>query len=423
MGRDKPAKLEFSPWLNALVGGRGTGKSTVIHAMRLAARRGHQLEHLGEHSEPRSTFRRFEQVPKHRTDQGGLTESTNIVWTMMRDGVRYRLHWRQDGSVTTVEEDTGEAGWRPSPAQTVTPERFPVRMFSQGQIAALAGEDQRALLQVIDEAAGVAALQRDLEETRKAFYAAKARIRELEGRLARRDDLAVEQRDVEHKLKRFEEAEHTAILTAYRHRNRQRTEADRQFDMAKGTADRIEQAAAALQPEDLPDGLFHETSKEDRQITAIMAALATGVRDAAQDLRHVAERPAPIDRDATRGVGRERMASGGRARGGRVRGTDRDAAQGRRRRSERVRPLGAGAATARRRTGPSGFDAERNSRNSSRSVSEVSSSKFYGSQTGNESIRRDRILERIAWRRMKFVRIQSIRSLWRRSASCRTFLA
>ena len=290
MGRDKPAKLKFNPWLNALVGGRGTGKSTVIHAMRLAARRGHQLEHLGEHSEPLSTFRRFEQVPKHRTDQGGLTESTIIVWTMMRDGVRYRLHWRQDGSVTTVEEDTGEAGWRPSLAQTVTPERFPVRMFSQGQIAALAGEDQRALLQVIDEAARVTALQRDLEETCKAFYAAKARIREFEGRLARRNDLAVEQRDVEHKLKRFEEAEHTAILTAYRHRNRQRTEADRQFDIGKGAADRIEQAAAALQPEDLPDGLFHETSKEDRQIAAIMAALATGVRDAAQDLRHVAER-------------------------------------------------------------------------------------------------------------------------------------
>ncbi len=290
MGRGKPARLEFNPWLNALVGGRGTGKSTVIHAMRLAAGRRHELKHLEEHSEPFRTFERFERVPKDRTDKGGLTKSTNIAWTMMRDGVRYRLHWRQDGSGTTVEEDTGEAGWRPSLTQTVTAERFPVRMFSQGQIAALAGEDQRALLQVIDEAAGVSALQRDLEEARKAFYATKARIRELESRLARRNDLAVEQRDVERKLKRFEEAGHTAILTAYRHRNRQRTEAGRQFDTAEAAARHIEQAAAALQPEDLPDGLFHETSKEDRQIAAIMAALATGVRDAAQDLRHVAER-------------------------------------------------------------------------------------------------------------------------------------
>ena len=290
MGRGEPAKFRFNPWLNALVGGRGTGKSTVIHAMRLAAGRRHELEHLEEHSEPRQTFERFEQVPKDRTDKGGLRKSTNIAWIMMRDGVRYRLRWRKDGGGTTVEEDGGEAGWRPSPAQTVTPERFPVRMFSQGQIAALAGENQRALLQVIDEAAGVAALQRDLKEARNALSAVKARIRDLEGRLARRNDLAVEQRDVERKLKRFEEAGHTAILTAYRHRNRQHTEADRQFDTAEAASDRIKQVAAALQPEDLPDGLFNETSKEDRQIAAIMAALAIAVRTAAQDLRHAAER-------------------------------------------------------------------------------------------------------------------------------------
>ena len=290
MGRGKPAKLEFNPWLNALVGGRGTGKSTVIHAMRLAAGRGHELKHLEKHSEPLLTFERFEQVPRDRTEKGGLTKSTNVAWTMMRGGVRHRLHWRQDGSRTTVEEDAGEAGGRPSPARMITPEHFPVRMFSQGQIAALAGENQRALLQVIDEAAGVAALQKDLEEARNAFYVAKAHIRDLEGRLTRRNDLTVEQRDVERKLKRFEEAGHTAILTAYRHRNRQRTEAGRQFDTAEAAARHIEQAAAALQPEDLPDGLFHETSKEDRQVAAIMGALATAVRDAAQALHHVAER-------------------------------------------------------------------------------------------------------------------------------------
>ena len=290
MGCDEPAKLEFNPWFNALVGGRGTGKSTVIHAMRLAARREEELEHLEEHSEPLLTFERFKRVPKDRTDKGGLRKKTNIEWTMMRDGVRYRLHWRQDGSGTTVEEDAGEANWQPSLAQTITPERFPIRMFSQGQIASLAGEDQRALLQVIDDAAGVASLQRELEEARNAFYATKARIRELEGKLSRQNDLATGQRDVERKLKRFEEAGHTAILTAYRNRNRQRTEADRQFDTAEAAASRIEQTAATLQPEDLPDGLFNDDLEEDRQAAAIMATLAINVRTAAQDLRNIAER-------------------------------------------------------------------------------------------------------------------------------------
>ena len=39
MGRGQTAKLEFNPWFNALIGGRGTGKSTVVHLSRLALRR------------------------------------------------------------------------------------------------------------------------------------------------------------------------------------------------------------------------------------------------------------------------------------------------------------------------------------------------------------------------------------------------
>lgn len=289
MGHGAPTRLDFSPWLNALVGGRGTGKSTVIHTLRLAARRERELENLEDRSEPRLIFERFNRAPSNRTDKGGLTKSTKIEWTMMRDDVRHRLYWRQDGSGTVVEEETG-GNWRPSHAQTVTPERFPVRIFSQGQITALAGDDQRALLHVIDEAVNVAALQKDLEEAKDAFHALRARIRELDGKLARRDGLLIEQQDIERKLKRFEEAGHAAILTTYRRRNRQRTETDRQFDAAKTAAGRIEETAAALQPEDLPDGLFNDDSEEDLQAAAVMAALAEALRTAAHVLSDAAQR-------------------------------------------------------------------------------------------------------------------------------------
>ena len=127
-----PAMLEFSPWLNALVGGRGTGKSTVIHALRLAARRDWELERLDDRSEPRLTFERFKQVPSDRTKDGGLKVSTSIEWTLVRDSVRHRVHWRQNGTGTTVEEESGADGWMPSTVQSVTPERFPIRVYSQG---------------------------------------------------------------------------------------------------------------------------------------------------------------------------------------------------------------------------------------------------------------------------------------------------
>ena len=290
MGRGRPAKLDFSPWLNALVGGRGTGKSTVVHALRLAARREDELTHLEERSEPRLTFERFNRVPLNRMHEGGLTDKTKIQWTVMRDGVRHRVHWQQDGAGTVVEDESGDGDWVSSSAQTVTSDRFPLRVFSQGQIAELAGDSQQALLQVIDEAAGVYAYREQLNEACNAFFALRAGIRELDEKLGRQDQLKVALRDVERKLRHFEEAGHAAILTAYRRRDRQRREANRQLDTAEKAAQRIEAMAAELQTEDLPDGLIDETSREDQQLAEFMTALGAAVNSAAQGMCDVAQR-------------------------------------------------------------------------------------------------------------------------------------
>lgn len=286
-----PAKLEFSPWLNALVGGRGTGKSTVIHALRLAARRESELERLADRSEARVTFERFNKVPSDRTRDGGLDDCTRIQWTLVRDSVRHRVHWRQNGTGTTVEDESVVDDWKASAVQSVTPERFPVRVYSQGQIAELAGDNPTALLDVIDQAAGVAPLKGDLSEAIAAFGASRARIRELDSKLyGLGDTIAIELQDVERKLKRFEAAGHTAILTAYRHRERQRREINHQFKAVEAAGGRIEETAEELQLEDLPDGLFSLTSEEDRQISEMMKALRTAVNTAAQELRSTAQR-------------------------------------------------------------------------------------------------------------------------------------
>ena len=43
MGRSTTFKLELNPWLNAIIGGRGTGKSTGVEFLRLALRREAEL--------------------------------------------------------------------------------------------------------------------------------------------------------------------------------------------------------------------------------------------------------------------------------------------------------------------------------------------------------------------------------------------
>ena len=289
MGRGRPSMLEFHPAFNALVGGRGTGKSTVVHALRIASGRERELEELDAGSDARVTFDRFNRVPADRRSKGGLTDETAIRWTVMRDGVRHRVTWRREGHATRVEEDAGDSTWAAAPVQAVTPTRFPLRMFGQGQIAALAGENQQPLLQVIDDAAGVGEFRRKLREACEAFYASRARIRELEGQLARRDDLVVEQGDVARKLARFEDAGHRDVLSTYRQRNRQRRELDRQFEAAESMPERIESLAGTLVADDLPDGLFVPDSADALEVLEVVARLASGVERAAGQLRAAAQ--------------------------------------------------------------------------------------------------------------------------------------
>ena len=288
MGRGDSSVLKFSPWLNALVGGRGTGKSTVVHAMRLAARRADELRRLDQNSPPRMTFEAFNRLPTQRIPTGGLTSDSASRLVLTRDGIRYRLQWHHDGRGSSVEEDTNGGGWVRSEIQSITPERFPIRLFSQGQIAALAGENQQALMQVIDEAGGVADRQRELIVARDTFHATRARIREIDAKLADRDNVVVAKQNVERKLTRFEAEGHDAVLANFRLRQRQRTEVDRQLEVTEAATDRIESVAAEVQPEDIPDGLFAD-GVGDEEASATISSLAAAVQKASDHLRDAAQ--------------------------------------------------------------------------------------------------------------------------------------
>lgn len=288
MGRGRQETLFFSPWFNALVGGRGTGKSTVVHALRLALRRENELKALEEGSEPFRTFGRFTRVARGRDDDGALTQGTHIALTFFRHGTRYRVHWKQGGSGTVVE-DAVNGEWRESDNQAVIPERFPVRLFSQGQIAALAGGSQQALLDLIDEAAGVDGEKNALREARQTYLSLCAQARELEGRLQGRDALKVRLEDVQRKLKKFEEAHHADVLKAYQRCSRQKREVNRQFDSVDGMVSRIRELSDELVAADVPDQLFDAENKKDAEALAILSRLHQAVETAAKALKSSAE--------------------------------------------------------------------------------------------------------------------------------------
>ncbi|MDX9844963.1 MAG: chromosome segregation protein SMC [Aquabacterium sp.] len=285
MGRGRqPASLPLNPYFNALIGGRGTGKSTIVHALRLAYRR---EKELSPNSDAGQTFSRFHKVAKSRNDEGGLRAETAIRVQVQRDGTSYRLDWRQDGQGCAVEEwDAAMGSFTPSTSQAITAQRFPVRLFSQGQIAALAGDSQQALLKVIDDAADTQSQQVAFEEAKRAFLAARAQFRELDGKLQGREALTLALHDIQRKLARFEGADHAVVLTNYQRTSRQSRELERQFDAVAELSERLKAFAADVLAEDSPEGLFD--AGEDSEALSFVQALHTAIAKARQEVANTA---------------------------------------------------------------------------------------------------------------------------------------
>lgn len=214
MGRGSPFKLDVNPWLNAIIGGRGTGKSSVVEFLRLALRRADELP-----PGLRPVFNEFAKVPANRDDRGLLTASTHVTVVYRKDGSRFRVQWREDGSVTPIEKDM-DGTW--TIAEGAVTERFPVRIYSQKQIFELA-EGPESLLRVIDESTQVNRSGWD-EQWRVAeaeFLSLQAQGRQLGAQLAEGGRLRGHLDDISKKLEVFEASNHRDVLRAYRRRQDQ----------------------------------------------------------------------------------------------------------------------------------------------------------------------------------------------------------
>ncbi|WP_419841246.1 TrlF family AAA-like ATPase [Candidatus Poriferisodalis sp.] len=292
MGRNESAKLEFSPWLNVLIGGRGTGKSTVLHCLRLAARREAELRQLGEHSSTWRNFSGFNHVATVRGSDGGLTSDSHITWTHSKDGRQYQIHFRQDTNAddTLVEMRDGNGDWLRHDVQDVYEQRFPIRIFGQGQIAELAGEDQSALLHLIDEGASVADDKARYEECRSGILKARAHLRQLDIKLTQNQRASVALEDIRQQLATWEQSGHTEVIQEYERGQQQRHEIERYFEMAQRAIRSIIEVAEELRAEDPRRDSFNAEDSGDESILSIIDAIRKGVDQSGKELADVAAR-------------------------------------------------------------------------------------------------------------------------------------
>jgi energy-coupling factor transporter ATP-binding protein EcfA2 len=300
LGRNRPAHVDFNPYFNAIIGGRGTGKSSVVHSLRLLYRREGELSELEGSSEPKQTFDQFNKVAKKAQDGGGLRSDTTLSAVLHRDGEKYRINWRQDGSGTRVEKNCPNNTWQPASSQAITSDRFPIRLFSQGQIAALSGENRKGLLAIIDAAAGVQVYHAAFEEAKRTYFATRSKMRDLAGRLGAKENVDTKLADVVRKLDRFEEAQHALVLKSYQAANAQKGEMQKQVNGVNKVVNKILELARDLPFEEVAKDVFSAT--DDCDVLLFSESLKVVVNNAKDELEAVANNLADMLKGLEEGI-------------------------------------------------------------------------------------------------------------------------
>ena len=216
--------VRLNPWLNAIIGGRGTGKSTLVDLCRMALRREDELP--GSKDPPdgrgdtiRGSFDRRMSVASNRSDEGLLTDETLVEVTYRKDGERFRVAWAKDATTPAIWRMDGDGS---GPEAGLVRDRFPVRIYSQKQLFELAKEPQ-ALTAVIDDTPEVrgAASCRAEGEAAARYLSLRAQARELRGKAAELPARQAELADVRRKLEVLQERGHADGLLEYRRRHQQ----------------------------------------------------------------------------------------------------------------------------------------------------------------------------------------------------------
>jgi hypothetical protein len=282
MGRSSTFKVELNPWLNAIIGGRGTGKSTLVEFLRIALRRDGELpETLA------NDFEKYRKVYQSRDDDGLLTDNSRFTVICRKDRARFRIQWSHHEDVEAIEIQDESGGWRSDQGEVA--ERFPVQIYSQKQIFELA-RAPLSLLRIVDEAREVDRRSWDdhWKEEQSRYLSLRAKAREIEAGLADEARLRGELEDLKRRLAIFEEAGHADVLKEYQKRLRQQDAVQTWEKTWSGSGDRLREVARDLLPDPLDDSLFEADRVEDQDIQKKAANALQRLKPVQEQLENLA---------------------------------------------------------------------------------------------------------------------------------------
>ncbi len=280
----QPLVIHLHPLFNAIIGGRGTGKSTLIESVRIVSRRDQDLQ-----IEAPRIKGELDKFMMSSLNKGVMLNETEILLEVQRRGKKFQLRWRADGQDAVLEEQNTEGNWLAVETGNLR-ERFPVSLLSQKQINELAS-NPRGLLEVVDRSPEVdrAAWMTRWESVKSQFIQLRERRRSFQRQILNEAQLRSKLQDIENDLRQYEEKGHGKILNQYQKCSQQKNGMPGS-DIFVTISANIRELATHVGLPDFPAYLFDADDESTDEIKSIHDQSAQSLVTIGQTLVQLAEK-------------------------------------------------------------------------------------------------------------------------------------
>ena len=284
-----PLIIHFNPIYNALIGGRGSGKSTMLECLRLGLARENELLDLSD-SALRQSFENFKRERTNRNQPGMMLADSRIIIEVSKGEAEleelFQYSWAKGGNgkfvVSVLRWESGS--WQPTQlTEEQARSNFPVKIFSQKQILALADNPQHLIQYIDDVLDGIKdSWEQAFDEKREILNAARKRVRALQAEIAQKPAIELQYKEAARKAKVFASSNFGDALKSYQRAGKQKRSVEEFFNTLESdiqTLNTIAESVTSVKTLALSDFEIVSPAEQDEKNTSetLTQKLSTGV--------------------------------------------------------------------------------------------------------------------------------------------------
>lgn len=246
-----PLLIEFSPQLTTIIGGRGSGKSSILRFIRGLFNRTADLIELNEIF---ADHHEFYKQNDPRTKLGVLTANSKIEIDFVRNNILHKITasgitTSNNQTITIQKFDNGTSSWNVEAAEGYI-DFFSYEQYSQKQIYEIAQEPNSLRERIDKSITGMEVLINNREVIKKSFLEKSAAIRTIQQQITGKGRLQTEIRDLEERIQLFHQSGIASLLTSKEKFTGQQNDLTNFLEQAKERENNIDALIATVE---LPD--------------------------------------------------------------------------------------------------------------------------------------------------------------------------